>query len=324
MQCIYCQQGTGAKAHVPFQFPTADEVAGYFPRHGDCEVRFFGGEPLLYFDYAMEVARSLRKRNAEIRLSVITNGTVLTAERVEVLNAMNFKVIVSHDGPMHCQTRGGVDFLVTKPEVYLGIKKLIFSATASKINFDFYKIWAYFEDFKQRHGLKDVDVKINIVRDVNGNTPEELLICEYKPFENMLDKVFFNLEDKLEVGDFIRSYEWKQFGEWFSRIICILTNPATPKRWCQESGKANNVDIYGRRYFCRNAMIQYDEDRNPYSKTANCKKCEIFMLCGGGCGVVSERCKKYDCYVMKQVFRRAFPLLLKHWEAIQNEFCIRD
>lgn len=68
-------------------------------------VQFWGGEPLVYWAALKLLAEGMRARYPNIRLSTITNGSLLTPEIVEWLDAMGFTLAMSHDGPGQA-TRG--------------------------------------------------------------------------------------------------------------------------------------------------------------------------------------------------------------------------
>lgn len=70
---------------------------------GPVRVSFFGGEPLLEWDLACRVAEEAEKlaraSGVSVRLSMTTNGTLLTRERAAMLARHGFSLIVSLDGP---------------------------------------------------------------------------------------------------------------------------------------------------------------------------------------------------------------------------------
>src|SRR5687768_2203189 len=71
------------------------------------DLAFFGGEPLLEADLLLTLADEARaladERRLRLRLSVTTNGTLLTPELAAALNARGFHVAVSLDGVPEAQ-----------------------------------------------------------------------------------------------------------------------------------------------------------------------------------------------------------------------------
>ena len=56
-------------------------------------INFFGGEPLLCFDYIKELvlySEAIKDPNVSIQYSMVTNGTLLTEEKIEFLEKYNF------------------------------------------------------------------------------------------------------------------------------------------------------------------------------------------------------------------------------------------
>jgi uncharacterized protein len=62
-------------------------------------IEFWGGEPFVYWKTLKPLAERLRETYPAAQLSVITNGSLLDAEKNEWLDVMGFDVGISHDGP---------------------------------------------------------------------------------------------------------------------------------------------------------------------------------------------------------------------------------
>lgn len=95
--CTYCSQGgqqeasTSSRDAEDFDF---DWVVG-FPE----KVEFWGGEPLLYWKKLTILSPKVDKRFGKIKKLIVTNGTLLTREKIDWLKANGFTVAISHDGP---------------------------------------------------------------------------------------------------------------------------------------------------------------------------------------------------------------------------------
>jgi uncharacterized protein len=67
------------------------------------KVEFWGGEPFVYWKTLKPLAEAIKEKfshwKKEPRLSVITNGSILTKEMCAWLYYMGFDVAISHDGP---------------------------------------------------------------------------------------------------------------------------------------------------------------------------------------------------------------------------------
>ena len=64
-------------------------------------IQFWGGEPFVYWKTLRPLAERLRGLFPQAEFSVITNGSLLDLEKVDWLDAMNFTVGISHDGPKY-------------------------------------------------------------------------------------------------------------------------------------------------------------------------------------------------------------------------------
>jgi uncharacterized protein len=62
-------------------------------------IEFWGGEPFVYWKTLKPLAEGLRQLYPQAVFSVITNGSLLDAEKNEWLDRMGFAVGLSHDGP---------------------------------------------------------------------------------------------------------------------------------------------------------------------------------------------------------------------------------
>lgn len=318
MRCIYCHQGQDKPAFCSIDQVDPQKVGSYFPREGRCRVTLFGGEPLFDFDYFCRVADAIKNRNPKAELNTITNGTLLTTDRAKTLNSLGMAVGLSHDGYNYERTRRTKDILKIDPEPYLTLDARSISATSSRINYDFYDIWDYFEEFTIRHDLKRREsCHIEVVKDVEGNTDENLLILDMPEWEKMLDKVFFNLEEQIKQGD-CNGYEFMQY---WPLILSLNYRIQTPGAICANCGADKNtchIDIHGNLYPCHN-MIRSDGHvditgaraggYNPYIDSERCGNCAAFILCGGGCIATPPHKFKYSCYTYYQQIIRMLAML---------------
>jgi uncharacterized protein len=62
-------------------------------------VEFWGGEPFVYWKTMKPLAEEIHKKYPNTHMSVITNGSLLDAEKNKWLDELGFGVSISHDGP---------------------------------------------------------------------------------------------------------------------------------------------------------------------------------------------------------------------------------
>jgi uncharacterized protein len=109
LACTYCGAGDGSYgSSVPkMDLEIAENQLRHFlsnvPEGERFEVRFMGGEPLLYPRLVERLARFARLlvlgKKIDLEFSVITNGTLITTKVAALLAEYNFSVTVSLDGP---------------------------------------------------------------------------------------------------------------------------------------------------------------------------------------------------------------------------------
>lgn len=98
--CSYCSQ-----RFVPHADATnAGDVGAFFEQLDLAEleparIEFWGGEPFVYWKTLKPLAEGLRERFSSANFNIITNGSLLDAQKNEWLDRLGFSVGLSHDGP---------------------------------------------------------------------------------------------------------------------------------------------------------------------------------------------------------------------------------
>lgn len=103
--CSYCSQ-----RFVPHATETnprdverfMEQMAKWFsPKEGGkgCKVQYWGGEPFVYWKTLKPLAEAIRERYPNIKMGIVSNGSLLDTEKNEWLDRMGFSVGISHDGP---------------------------------------------------------------------------------------------------------------------------------------------------------------------------------------------------------------------------------
>jgi len=311
LKCIYCHQGQEKPLAVDTEVdPKA--VAAYFPKGGTIDVVFYGGEPLLYFDYMTQIAAEIKERNSNAILRTITNGTLLTMEKAKRLNELGFSVGVSHDGFAFEATRRTGDFLKHNPEPFLMLKRRSIIAVVTTLNPNFYDVWNYFEEFSQRNKSQRESIYFSIACDIDHKTDPKLIISGNKAYEAMLDRVFVNLEKAIRANDW-EAYEFRHYRQMLSTLNYKLNNPESCGSWCGADQSVCHIDIHGNLYLCHNVdkpngHISRDGIQpgryNPFINTKKCQECQALIYCGGGCVASPPETHDAECYgVYQQVIR---------------------
>lgn len=100
-ECSYCSQ-----RFVPHaESSNPSDIEPFFASLTDAlidppeRIEFWGGEPFVYWKTLKPLAERLRELYPQASFNIITNGSLLDAEKNEWLDRMGFGVGLSHDGP---------------------------------------------------------------------------------------------------------------------------------------------------------------------------------------------------------------------------------
>lgn len=110
LNCKYCYRERGRLNEETFPTFTPDMIAflkQLDPSYCEC-VCASGGEPLIYWDKILEMFNNYVPKN--VHKKVMTNGVLLTQDKIDYINENDIEVQFSHDGPMTKFLRG-VDVL---------------------------------------------------------------------------------------------------------------------------------------------------------------------------------------------------------------------
>lgn len=110
LKCSYCYVGAGEGQRELMKPETAFRVVDEFLAmnpEGSVNIMMHGGEPLLNYELVQKLAEYTDPFRDKMQLSIQTNATLLTEERVRFLMEHDVSVGVSLDGPpeLHNQTR---------------------------------------------------------------------------------------------------------------------------------------------------------------------------------------------------------------------------
>ena len=141
MWCKYCYGGGGTYSG-PKQLMSqevarkaVDFFVAHSGKHKECEIIFFGGEPLMNMPVIRDVVGYSRKQFAEqgkkIRFGMTTNVTLLSKEIIAFLNRNKIRVTVSLDGDKETHDRmrvfrdgrGTYDSILPKIKAFIGSRK---------------------------------------------------------------------------------------------------------------------------------------------------------------------------------------------------------
>lgn len=164
--CVYCSQehlinnGREWEGLSPSLFSFLDKHRGK-----GITIKFYGGEPLLYFDYIKQIIEKYRE---DFSYMLISNGSLLRKPMVELFNRYKVRFLLSHDGASTKKTKKK-DVLKSKRLVGLfqALKHFEFISVISLYNQRIDHLYDFFRD----KGFKDT--RVNLVWIVNNGTREQ-------------------------------------------------------------------------------------------------------------------------------------------------------
>ena len=105
LNCTYChiQHGRENRKSVSMNVPTLIRGLDIFKSYGgfeeeNGEIMYYGGEPFLEPDFLLKSLEMIRSYSSKIKITIFTNGTLITEELAEKLKKYKLYVIVSMDG----------------------------------------------------------------------------------------------------------------------------------------------------------------------------------------------------------------------------------
>ncbi|MCR3761053.1 Cys-rich peptide radical SAM maturase CcpM [Clostridium felsineum] len=208
LRCSYCAYSKfdnltqRNRSNKEMSIETATKAIDFLLRHSnDSEkivISFYGGEPLLKFDFIKEII-SYAKENfigKELRFALTTNATLLTEEIIEYSINNNIDIMISLDGP----------------EEIHDINRKFADGTGS-----FAKIIYNLQKLKDKYGneLRDF-LRVNTVMDPKNDFDKMNSIFENEIFEGLdvgsvIVENFFSNEQTTYSKEFIEKYFYQIF-----------------------------------------------------------------------------------------------------------------
>lgn len=285
--CKYCSQG-GQKEEGASTVDADNFDLDWCVSFPD-KIEFWGGEPLLYWKKLQALVPKIKARFGDVRMSIVTNGTLLTLARVDWLYENGFTMAISHDGPGQA-VRG--DDPLEDPEMLAtwmyAIRKfgerICINSVITEKNYDLLQLWVWFESRLGR-------VKLN-VEDVVTNYGGEPMSDE--TLKALYESVKGHAESGLALTFPRIRWSMQQFME-----SLVLTKPlAGSHQVCGMDRKDQlAVDLHGNVLTCQNAGVESGhkighvsslldvtlDTSHSFMVRENCSNCPVVHLCYGSC-----------------------------------------
>lgn len=299
------------------------------------DLRFWGGEPLVFLPNIKKVIEEIEKRDLPVAFSTMSNGKLVTKELVDYIKNHNIDFAISWDGRNSIQTRG-YDVFKEEKDLLLSIPNLCLSAVLSSYN----SPKQICEDFQELDNeyfkIHNTHLRLNVDDIFNtGCLPEDLLDINYdKIVKEIYELTGIFIEDKIKdvypnehyainnyIGklyDSVKRFYVKGDGEWNSMWCC-----------CGNGYTTLDMGIDGKLYPCHNTSHSIGDINDGYFKYLYnlikedatvqhrfdniCKECPAICYCHGGCKLVSQenRDKTY-CNLKRAIITPVINLLSEY------------
>lgn len=275
-------------------------------------ITFFGGEPLLNWDIIEYTIDKTKNDKRLDNIVLITNGLLLTEDKIKWLWDNNINVSVSFDGLGNLNNRvflngnSSIDYYLNNKKLFERISPKIMISPDSIDhmcdNYDFFirEFGNYFPDF-------------TLVRDDIWS--KEDIEKFKKELHKLTEKQIQNIKDgkktlvgffALAFGDIIGNYTYskRHFG-CFAGVNGLAIFPNNKIYPCGRFGSADRFQLYEMK---EDDIVKFDNiiKNNPALYDPHvidkCKDCDIFQYCNAGCSFSqicgndeNATCKPVDC-----------------------------
>lgn len=291
LRCKYCFI---PKDNIRLDIKVAYKLLDIIAKERDSlSVRFYGGEPLLYFSKIRDIVNYVKKSGLDADFALPTNGTLLNKKIIDFIKSNNISVMVSLDGDKKTNDmmrvfpdgsgtydvvrrgiklleKNGVDYQVAVTINKHNIPNLLHNIEYILNNFNIKKV-----NLNYPYCLKEKDINlkevVNVIVDVNKK-----LIAKYRlatgDFYETFIKPIFSGKTSLHCGGFEGHIVLHPNGN-LSPCLALSQQP-----YAIFIEKANSLkEIYLSKHFSnwRNLVIKYIN--------GPCLKCPYWNICGFGC-----------------------------------------
>lgn len=329
--CKYCSEAganTGDFGITQETLPFFKENLKKFLKENKIQtLQFFGGEPMMYYDEMIDIARYTKDIAPEVQFTMITNGSLMNMKRAKELMELDFGIAVSHDGPYQEEQRNK-DFLKTNPEpfqYYLECdpKKEImmsFASTLSYPNYDYLAVYEYFENWRIKNKVERIP---KVVCELAHGCLDRVDIRKenedafYDKWCLMLDKVMKNMVAGIKEDNFM-TYEYRQYYHLLRQGLNFFNSNGKASLRCGQGKERVSVDHKGDVYVCHNVSLDKDYyrgnlfennlkdwDYSRYIQSQKCNECEARVFCNCMCPLITiEEQQESFCKYKKAEYTR--------------------
>ena len=315
LACKYCFLGNSdvniTKSQMPsMSLETANAAIEYFFyqselhsewNHFTKEIVFYGGEPLINFQALKHIVKRFeaikkeRRLKADINFSIITNGLLLTEDKIEFIKNHNIAVSISIDGIDEESNLNRVD--KKGKTVFHKLKKILSLVCEKRLNVGLSitlteKTISSVENIISLLAKYNINaISFNLLYSVKGYKTNEdyykraskFIIDFYKKTRNM--DIY---EDRImrKVNAFVEGEQYLSdcAATSGSQIVILPNGDVGVCQGCIENKEFFFTNVYDRKPLDMYSVMQDWSRISPVNKF-ECLSCEALGICGGGCPI---------------------------------------
>lgn len=313
--CSYCNQAH--QPHDPVGGPEdAEELIQKIKTNFKIDMydtfrlEFWGGEPMVYWKTLKPLAEKMKKVYPNAQFMMVTNGSLLTRDKIDWLKMYGFHIGMSHDGPLHAQNRGPdpLDEPVAKDAVVYALKTMgqgsfTFNCVLTRENASIASVRDFILEKLNRKDLGYDTVEIG-QREIQVTTEELMLPYDDSGMTHSLQ----TLDEKKEILHTLfweginqqNSFSWtihQKLKGFFDGLIQGRPAEVLGQKCGMDKEDTIAIDMKGNVTTCQNtsSLTKHNlgniEDlenvrlTNSYHWTtrAECPSCPVVQLCQGAC-----------------------------------------
>lgn len=332
--CGYCSQRPVLGKGYSAKPSDVEPFVAMLDRNGielssEGRVNLWGGEPLLYWKTIVKLVPLLRERYPTQVFEIITNGSLLTKDKIDFCNRWNIMLSVSDDGINEHRCDSAVESARKQDELYeyaaktMG-KRFFFGVVPSKGNANVIKI---IDTMRSRvPSIKSIYtdnvLKCFTAEDRDGVPANVLYRMSDADLVELHDSRFVSLMERYNSGD----KSQKTF-----RASLAVGMPEVERAQCGIGvGRMLCVNLRGDIYSCHAFAAKGEElghldalsdvvikHHTSSDNRPMCKECLLFSLCRGDCSRLSNEAHMISCenrYAsFYPVFRKIFSEMFGIW-----------
>lgn len=307
--CTYCSQAfqiadaTVSKLADVEHFLT--ELDGWIAQAPE-KIELWGGEPFLYWAKIKRLIPALSERFPKAAFSIITNGSLLDREKLDLIAAHDVAITISHDGPgQHLRGPDPLDdpdnrrwieaLLAERPE------KTGFNAVLTRQHHDLRAIKAWFADKVGPDIFVGLEGVVNVYDAATAIGTGRFESVELNSLTRSIFEALVEDPNAFGLGE--------RINEFYAAIQRRRPIEALGQKCGMDSPDAIAVDLRGNVMTCQNTgakgvhkighVAEFDaialDTATHFAFRDECMSCPVVQLCKGSCMFLEGEFFKQSC-----------------------------